>query len=59
VVAADNPGAVAKLYHDDPFWPTGLRKSVRVSRMKPRFCRRQADTLILRPRPKQWIDSRC
>jgi hypothetical protein len=43
VVAARNPGSVAKLYHDDPFWPTGLRKSVRVPRMKPRFCRRQAD----------------
>jgi uncharacterized protein YciI len=30
LVEADTPAAVAALYQDDPFWPTGLRKSVRV-----------------------------
>ena len=30
LVEADTPEAVAALYRDDPFWPTGLRKSVRV-----------------------------
>jgi len=30
LVEADTPEAVIALYQDDPFWPTGLRKSVRV-----------------------------
>jgi uncharacterized protein len=30
LVEAETPEAVAALYHEDPFWPTGLRKSVRV-----------------------------
>lgn len=30
LVEADTPAAVAALYQDDPLWPTGLRKSVRV-----------------------------
>ena len=30
LVQADAPEAVAALYQKDPFWPTGLRKSVRV-----------------------------
>jgi uncharacterized protein YciI len=30
LVEADTPEAVAALYQEDPFWPTGLRKSVRV-----------------------------
>ena len=30
LVEADNPEAVEALVHEDPFWPTGLRKSVRV-----------------------------
>jgi uncharacterized protein YciI len=30
LVEADASEAVAALYQEDPFWPTGLRKSVRV-----------------------------
>lgn len=30
LVDAENAEAVTALYHDDPFWPTGLRQSVRV-----------------------------
>ena len=30
IVQADNPQAVQSLLEADPFWPTGLRKSVRV-----------------------------
>jgi uncharacterized protein len=30
LVEAESPDAVATLYRADPFWPTGLRKSVRV-----------------------------
>ena len=30
LVEADSPEAVAALYQDDPFWPTDLRKAVRV-----------------------------
>ena len=30
LVDADTPEAVDALYQEDPFWPTGLRKSVRV-----------------------------
>jgi len=30
LVEADNPEAVRDLVEADPFWPTGLRKSVRV-----------------------------
>jgi uncharacterized protein len=33
-VEADNPQAVKALYEADPFWPTGLRKSVRVLEWK-------------------------
>jgi uncharacterized protein YciI len=29
LVEAETPEAVAALYQEDPFWPTGLRKSVR------------------------------
>ncbi len=30
IVQADSPQAVQSLIETDPFWPTGLRKSVRV-----------------------------
>jgi len=30
IVQADNSDAVEALVKDDPFWPTGLRKSVRI-----------------------------
>jgi uncharacterized protein len=30
LVEADTAEAVVALYQEDPFWPTGLRKSVRV-----------------------------
>jgi uncharacterized protein YciI len=30
LVEADSPGAVQALVEADPFWPTGLRQSVRV-----------------------------
>jgi len=30
VVAADSPAAVDMLVKQDPFWPTGLRRSVRI-----------------------------
>lgn len=30
LVEADNPGQVQDLIEADPFWPTGLRKSVRL-----------------------------
>lgn len=30
LVEADNPGQVQALIEEDPFWPTGLRKSVRL-----------------------------
>jgi uncharacterized protein len=30
IVEADSPGAVDALVREDPFWPTGLRRSVRV-----------------------------
>lgn len=30
LVEADDAAAVAALYREDPFWPTGLRRSVRV-----------------------------
>jgi uncharacterized protein YciI len=30
LVEADSAAAVTALYRDDPFWPTGLRRSVRV-----------------------------
>jgi uncharacterized protein len=30
LVEAETPEAVTALYQEDPFWPTGLRKSVRV-----------------------------
>jgi uncharacterized protein YciI len=30
VVEADNPDAVDALVKEDPFWPTGLRRSVRI-----------------------------
>ncbi len=30
LVEADGPEAVRRLIESDPFWPTGLRKSVRV-----------------------------
>ncbi len=32
LVEADNPQAVRELVRTDPFWPTGLRKSIRVLR---------------------------
>jgi uncharacterized protein YciI len=32
LVEADSPAAVRALYESDPFWPTGLRRSVRVLR---------------------------
>jgi len=32
LVEADTVGAVKALYESDPFWPTGLRRSVRVLR---------------------------
>jgi uncharacterized protein YciI len=30
LVEADSPQAVRELIENDPFWPTGLRKSIRV-----------------------------
>jgi uncharacterized protein len=30
LVSADGPGAVDALVREDPFWPTGLRRSVRI-----------------------------
>ena len=30
LVEADNPGQVQDLMEEDPFWATGLRKSVRL-----------------------------
>jgi uncharacterized protein YciI len=30
LVEADNPEAVEALVKEDPFWPTGLRRSVRI-----------------------------
>jgi uncharacterized protein YciI len=30
LVEAESAAAVAELYRSDPFWPTGLRKSIRV-----------------------------
>jgi|TARA_B100000315_G_scaffold182361_2_gene171207 hypothetical protein len=30
MVTADSPEAVQSLVEADPFWPTGLRKSVRI-----------------------------
>jgi len=30
LVEADTPAAVVALYQEDPFWPTGLRKTIRV-----------------------------
>ncbi len=30
LVEADSAAAAIALYHEDPFWPTGLRQSVRV-----------------------------
>ncbi|MGH6962403.1 MAG: YciI family protein [Dongiaceae bacterium] len=38
LVEADDPAAVTTLYQGDPFWPTGLRRSVRIlgwSRVSP------------------------
>jgi uncharacterized protein len=32
LVKADNSAAVKALYESDPFWPTGLRRTVRVLR---------------------------
>ena len=37
LVEADTLEAVVALYHEDPFWPTGLRKSVRVLEWKQVF----------------------
>lgn len=34
LVEAESPAAVQALYEADPFWPTGLRKSVRVLEWK-------------------------
>jgi hypothetical protein len=30
LVEADSADAATKLVHEDPFWPTGLRRSVRI-----------------------------
>jgi uncharacterized protein len=37
LVNADSLGAVRALHEQDPFWPTGLRKSVRVLEWKQVF----------------------
>ncbi|APA89682.1 hypothetical protein BJG93_29840 (plasmid) [Paraburkholderia sprentiae WSM5005] len=37
LVEADAPDAVDRLVRDDPFWPTGLRRSVRVLTWKQVF----------------------
>jgi uncharacterized protein len=37
LVEADTADAVTTLYQEDPFWPTGLRKSVRVLQWKQVF----------------------
>ena len=40
VVTADGASAVRALVKADPFWPTGLRKSVRILEWKQVFSRR-------------------
>jgi uncharacterized protein len=40
LVEADSLEAVQALYQADPFWPTGLRKSVRVLRWRQVFADR-------------------
>jgi uncharacterized protein len=40
VVMADDAGAVRQLVEADPFWPTGLRKSVRILEWKQVFSTR-------------------
>ena len=37
LVEAEDANAVRPLYEGDPFWPTGLRKSVRVLRLSRVF----------------------
>jgi len=37
LVEAENDGAVEALVKEDPFWPTGLRRSVRVLRWSQVF----------------------
>ena len=37
LVEAESPQAVAALYEADPFWPTGLRRSIRVLRWSQVF----------------------
>lgn len=37
LVEADSPDEVQALYQADPFWPTGLRKSIRVLEWKQVF----------------------
>lgn len=37
LVDASDEGAVRRLYESDPFWPTGLRRSVRVLRWRQVF----------------------
>lgn len=37
VVDAESPEAVLALVHEDPFWPTGLRKVVRILNWKQVF----------------------
>ena len=39
LVEADSPQAVRELVRTDPFWPTGLRKSIRVLRWTQVFAR--------------------
>ena len=40
VVKAESPAAVRALIEEDPFWPTGLRKSVRILEWKQVFSSR-------------------
>jgi hypothetical protein len=42
LVDADGPEAVMALVQADPFWPTGLRKDVRVLQWKQVFARSDA-----------------
>jgi hypothetical protein len=37
LVEADSPAAVDALVREDPFWPTGLRRGVRVLRWSQVF----------------------
>lgn len=41
LIEAESRAAVEQLYQDDPFWPTGLRRSVRVCEWSQVFADRR------------------